>query len=246
MCTSVTPPCACCCKSVSQVIQSTKAPGEKKVTLLCCCRAPVCRDCYLILLHERGRCRCLFCKTTHFDRKNLQSIRKTSINWSYFYSNFQKLQTIFAENPRISEFLKDSKPLLYNNWERLLEEYKKYVEFQAHTVRVLSLFAGIMVKRLRSKRKFMKQPLKHRTRCSMWWTFASCSFLSNYIKLGYPEYQLKGHLIKKCQKYLHFGSVFFITLKLSTMLLDSKFSRILNAVQLIISRFSKQIKYSGL
>jgi hypothetical protein len=28
--------------------------------------------------------------------------------------------------------------------------------------------------------------------------------------------------------------------------LDSKFSRILNAVQLIISRFSKQIKYSGL
>jgi hypothetical protein len=245
MCTFVTPPCAFCCNPGSQVFESKKAAGEKKVTFLCCCRALVCRDCYRILLHERGRCRCLFCKTTHFDRKNLQSIRKTSINWSYYYSNFQKLQTIFAENPRISEFLKDSKPLLYNNWERLLEEYKKYVEFQAHTVRVLSLFAGIMVKRLKSKRKFMKQPLKHPTRCSMWWTFvASCSFLSNYMKLGYPEYQVKGCMIKKCMKYLHFGSTFFITLNLSTMVLDTKYIRIRNAVEWIISRCSKQMSYS--
>jgi hypothetical protein len=175
------------------------------------------------------------------------SIRKTSIDWNKYYKAYQNLQAIFALNPGLYNFLKVSGPFDYYNWERLLEEYKKYVEFQAHTVPILSLLASIIMKRLRSKRRFMKQPLKHTTRCSMWWTFvAPCSFLSNYIKLRYPEYQVKGRLIKKCRKYLHFGSVFFITLKLSTMLLDSKFSRILNAVQLIISRFSKQIKYSGL
>jgi hypothetical protein len=244
-----TPPCAFCGKPVKPRYKSMKSPQHKKITILSCCGALVCSDCHAILLHERGRCKCLFCKTTNMKRTDLISKRKTSsdLDWTKNYKAYQNLQKIFAETPGLYGFLQVSGPYDYYNGELLLEEYKKYVEFQAHTVPILSLLASIIMKRLRSKRRFMMQPLKHFTQCRMQWTFvAPCSFLSNYIKLGYPEYQLKGHLIKKCQKYLHFGSVFFITLKLSTMLLDSKFSRILNAVQLIISRFSKQIKYSGL
>lgn len=241
---SVTPPCGICCKPVNPKTVSTKGPGKKKIKLLSCCWAPVCSECHHILLHAKRRCKCVFCKGTNFDERNLVSFRKTSsrIDWNEYYKAYESLQDIFKKNPGLYNFLQVSGPFEYYDSERLLKEYKK---FQAHTVSVLSLLAGIFKKRLKSKRRFMKQPLIHLTRCRMWWIFVErFSFLSNYIKLRYPEYQVKGRLIKKCRKYLHFGSVFFITLKLSTMLLDSRFYRVPNAVQLIISRFSKQIEYS--
>ena len=233
------PPCAVCFGPVGDIHDERRCKGMPILTAECC-QAMVCHSCY----HLKGRS-CLFCKKT-IPRFIWRRRCKFESDFGIIFQCYKKLEE-FKNKPLFLEFLKASGPFEYTNTDNLHENYLEYMKFKAHAqvVGVLSLLAGVNIKRIQTRRWFLDDPNYHITghRMSRIACVTRMSFLWDYIKLKYPMKDvLRRDILRKgLRKYLHFGSVFFITLKLSTLLLNSILSSVPNAVRLIVCRFSKEI-----
>lgn len=220
----VKPPCAVCTKSVS-VCEYVKECGGKKISRVGCCGAPVCIQCFGYLGPK-----CLFCKH-RIPRFNNE--RKTSLSdWRYIFQSYERLEQL-KKNPFFFEFLKFSGRIDFKESSFIQQQYNLWL-----TSQVVPCFLRKVIKvRLFSTIRFMFQPFHHITRCRMVYSFIKSK---EFVPIYQDHFRQSSIVLKYCRKYLRFGWIFFITLKLSTMLLPSEVLSDVNAISRIISRFTKK------
>jgi hypothetical protein len=220
---SAEPPCAGCTGTVL-VSKSMNAPGGKKIEGAGCCGALVCIHCF-----RKKELKCLFCKRTI---PSFYTARKRCIsNWEVKFQSYERLEQL-KKNPFFFDFLKFSGCIDFKESIFIQQQYNLWLTSQV----VPRFFMKVMQFRLFSTIRFMFQPFHHITRCRMVYSLVKSG---EFVEIYQDFFGQSAIFMKYCRKFLRFGCIFFITLKLSTMLLPSEVLSDVNAISRIISRFTK-------
>ena len=136
-------------------------------------------------------------------------------------------------SPFFFVFLKFSGRIDYRDSSFMRQQYNLWFTSQEADTCFLRKVMNI---RLYSTIRVMFQPFHHIARCRM--VYSSIK-TGEFVPIYQDRFRQSGVVMKYCRKYLRFGCIFFITLKLSTMLLPSEVLSDVNAISRIISRFTK-------
>ena len=212
------PPCACCTDPVT-IIDDKKGSGEKKIHVASCCGASVCYSC-------RPGGLCLFCKKII---ENTSWVRKTGIsNWRLKFSELKGLESL-AREPFFFTFLKSSKcPLDYKDSWTIRLKLRQYITIQ-HFKRVIQV-------RVSPPKSFIFRTSDDIQRFQR---LHSVLKSRDFDRIYQQHFHKSAVVMRYSRKYRQFGCIFFIALKLSTMLLTSEFLSDVNAICRIIYRFTK-------
>lgn len=217
------PPCASCTNRVS-IGYNKKAGGEKKIEKADCCGAPVCDRC-----GAGGFC--IFCKRPIL---STSVVRKTSYsNWNAKFLEFWRLESLTRE-PFFFEFLKNSKfPLDYIFPSTIQLKLRLYIDSQV----IPCLFSQVIQFRLSTPKYFtFRTPHDIKTFQKMYSIINS----KDFVRIYQQHFHKSAVVVRYSRKYTRFGCIFFISLKLSTMLLRSTFLSDVNAIRRIICRITKK------
>lgn len=205
-------PCARCLSDVT-ISNNKKGSGVKKIHTTRCCGAAVCYSC------DPGGF-CLFCKQAIL---NTSMVRKTSFrDWDAKFSEFKRLEYLTSE-PFFFEFLKYSKsPLNYRNSCSILQQLRLYI---------ISLFRRVIQFRVSIPKSIIFRTPDDIQRCQRLYSVIKSR---DFDRIYQQNFRKSAVVMRYSRKYWHFGCIFFIALKLSTMLLPD-----VNAICRIIYRFTK-------
>lgn len=205
-------PCARCLSNVI-ISDNKKGSGVKKIHTTRCCGAPVCYSC------DPGGF-CLFCKQPIL---NTSMVRKTSFrNWDAKFLEFKRLESLTSE-PFFFEFLKYSKsPLNYRNSCSILQQLRLYI---------ISLFRRVIQFRVSIPKSIIFRTPHDIQRFQRLYSVIKSR---DFDRIYQQHFHKSSVVMQYSRKYRQFGCIFFIALKLSTMLLPD-----VNAICRIIYRFTK-------
>ena len=205
-------PCARCLSDVT-ISDNKKGSGVKKIHTTRCCGAPVCNRCGPLGF-------CLFCKQPIL---NTSWVRKTSFrNWDAKFSEFKRLESLTSE-PFFFPFLKYSKLRLdHRDYWTIRLKLRLYI---------ISLFRRVIQFRVSIPKSIIFRTPHDIQRFQRLYSVIKSR---DFDRIYQQHFHKSSVVMQYSRKYRQFGCIFFIALKLSTMLLPD-----VNAICRIIYRFTK-------
>lgn len=209
-------PLCAICAGIVFISDYKRASGGKKIVKTDCCGVPVCFNCSGVDVF------CLYCKKMTSTSMVWKTIYR---DWGAKFLEFKKLESLTKE-PFFSEFLKYSKRRLNClAVQHILQELRLYTS-SVVIPSILKVFIQVRV-----PKSFIFRTPDDIQRCQRLYSVIKSK---DFNKI-YQDYFRQSEIVMRySRKYYHSGWIFFIALKLSTMLLPD-----VNAISRIVNRITK-------